>query len=65
MPIPVATGQALTDLDEVLDDVTEQLNVKNDILDAEASIRSLDSNGVGSDEDKPEPDAEVELYQRR
>jgi hypothetical protein len=40
------------------------LNVEDNIFDPESTIGSLDSDGVRSDEDEPEPDTEVELYKR-
>jgi hypothetical protein len=38
---------------EIFDHVTENLNVEYDIFETESTVRSLDSDGVSSDEDEP------------
>lgn len=46
---------------QVFENVSQKLDVENDVLDGESSIGSLDCDGVGHDEDDPEDDPEEEL----
>jgi hypothetical protein len=47
---------------DVLQHVTQDLNVQDHVLDGETAFRGLYRDGVTNDEDDPERDAEEELF---